>query len=138
MTDQWGRFRKRLALEQDESLGLPTGTFYNYSSGTYDPDGGKVTGRSRSQIAQEKVEYIPPSIDTSVDSDGTSVSWDTSIRFPDSDGVVGQLVTLGEDSEKPTEVEVADPEESDPTVYQLHGYSVEQASGMLMCRLVEL
>lgn len=136
MTTQWERYSERLALEHRTSWEFPIATFYNYSEGTYDPDEGEMTGQTRSSIGEYDVELLPPQADSSVDEAGTSLSFDTSIRFPIEDGgLADQLVPLGEDSEKPTEVEV---EGRDGTqTYELHTYSKEYADQMLMCRLVE-
>jgi len=175
--------------------------FFNYSAGSYNPDTGDIEGSTRSSIGTEDVEYVPPSIDTSVRVGGTSFSWDTSIRLvvPTQELIVsggetvtiasdttevfttvtveangtleinGTLITksvtadgtidtngtltlvdttatnpfialltpLGEDGEKPTEIELTDQVEGTTTTYELHGYNNEVGSGMIMCRLVE-
>jgi len=76
--------------------------FYDYSGGTYNPDTGDIEGSTRSSIGTEDVEYIPPSIDTSVRVGGTSFSWDTSIRLtvPTQPLVVsgGETVTIESDT----------------------------------------
>jgi len=113
-----------------------TATFYNYTGGSYDPAEGEITGRSRSKTDTVDVELVPPEIDSTVDVDGTEASWSTSIRFPESESITGSLVSLGEESERPTEVEVSDVDDS-VTVYELHGYRRERGSGMLLARLVE-
>jgi len=174
-------------------------TFYNYNSGSYDPSEGEITGENRNLLATLHVEITPPSIDSTVDTDGTSLGFDTSIRFPLSsedetitedrtivsgetrrydsltiqsgvtltvDGTLlvntltvnGTLVTngdvmviggsnvdpfakglvpLGEDNERPTEVEISNPKEGENDTYELHGYKYEKGSAMVMCRLVE-
>jgi len=114
-----------------------TAEFYTHSGGSYNPDTGQIEGDTRSKIGSTTVELVPPAMDTTVETDGTSMSWDTSIRFPDSVSFLSSLTPLGEDSEKPTEVEVSNPADSSLTVYELHGYSIERGSGMVMCRLVE-
>jgi hypothetical protein len=139
MTDQHDRFRQRLALRHGE---LFSGTryeaeFFNYSGGAYDPDEGEITGESRTSIGTAQVELVPPGMDTTVDVDGTSSSWDTSIRLPTDTGLVSDFVPLGEDNERPTEVEISDQVENDTDTYELHAYSEERGSGMVMCRLVE-
>jgi len=111
--------------------------FFNYSGGSYDPNEGEITGESRSQIGQEKVEIVPPGQDSSVDVDGTSFSWTTSIRLPESDSIVGNFKPLGEDNERPTEVEITDQEDSSTDTFELHSYTTELGSGMVMARLVE-
>jgi hypothetical protein len=44
---------------------------------------------------------------------------------------------LGEDNEKPTVVKIKSPAEPDVDEYELHGYSYEKGSGMILCRLRE-
>lgn len=111
--------------------------FFDYTTGTYDPNTGSMSGQSRSSITTEDVELVPPSQDSSVDVDGTNFSWTTSIRFPESDGITGQLTPLGEDGERPTEVELTDQQDGGTDVYELHSYTTEVGSGLIMCRLVE-
>jgi hypothetical protein len=48
-----------------------------------------------------------------------------------------ELNPLGEDNQQPTEVVITDPSDDGVDEYELHGYSYEKGSGMLMCRLVE-
>lgn len=112
--------------------------FYNYSDGSYDPSTGEMTGQSRSSFATGvQVEIVTPGIDSTVDVDGTSFSWDMSIRVPESSSVVGSLVPLGEDADRPTEVEITDPETNSTDVFELQGYTYEKGSGFIMCRLIE-
>jgi len=124
--------------------------FFNYENGSYDPNKGEITGESRTSIGTVQAEVVPPGQDSSVDTDGTSFSWDTSIRVPDpnlgnSDWGTnwgtnwgGEPFTpLGEDNERPTEVEVNNPTIGDTTTYELHSYTTEYGSGMTMIRLVE-
>lgn len=111
--------------------------FFNHTTGTYNPDTGDMEGQTRSSIGSTHVEIVPPAMDSTVDVDGTSLSWTTSIRFPEDDALVNQFVPLGEDSEKPTEVEISDEKTGSDETYELHGYSTEKGSGMVMCRLVE-
>lgn len=112
-----------------------TATFFNHTGGTY--DSGEVTGETRSSIGTTSVELVPPSIDSTVETDGTSFSWTTSIRFPVDEGFVDELTPLGVDSDRPTEVEVTDEVDGSTTVFELHGYRVESGSGMVLCRLTE-
>lgn len=111
--------------------------FFNYSGGTWDPDADEITGESRSSIGTKQVEIVPPAMDTTVDVDGTSFSWDTSIRLESDTSLVANFKPLGDDSDRPTEVEVDEGIENGTTKYQLHGYKEERGSGMVMCRLVE-
>jgi len=139
MAGQHDRFRQRLDLRHG---GLFSDTryeaeFFNYSGGSYDPDRGEVTGETRSSIGTAQIELVPPGMDTTVDVDGSSFSWDTSIRLPTDTGLVSDFVPLGEANERPTEVEISDQVEGDTDTYELHGYSEERGSGMVMCRLVE-
>lgn len=114
-----------------------TASFFNYSTGTYDPDSDEMTGQTRSQIGSANVEIVPPGQDTTVDSDGTSFDWTTSIRFPQSESFVSNLTPLGVDSTKPTEVEITDQVENNTDTFELHSYTTELGSGFVMARLVE-
>lgn len=111
--------------------------FFNYSSGSYDPNTGEMSGQTRSSIGTVNVEIVPPGQDTTVDVDGTSFGWTTSIRFPEDKSIVGSLTPLGEDSERPTEVELTDQEDGSTERFELHSYTTEIGSGMIMCRLIE-
>lgn len=111
--------------------------FFNYSAGSYDPDTGEMTGQTRSSFGSEIVEIVPPAQDSTVDLQGTDFSWSTSIRLPESTSLVSDFVPLGENSERPTEVQVTDNVLSETTIYELHSYTEERGSGMVMCRLVE-
>jgi len=111
--------------------------FFNISQGTRSNLNDDYSGESRVSIGTIQVEMVPPAIDSTVRTEGTSFSWDTSIRFPEDESIVGQLKPLGEDSQKPTEVEIEDDQDSEIETYELHGYSVEKGSGMVMCRLKE-
>jgi len=114
--------------------------FFNYpdpGAGDYDPDEGTIDEGSRSSEGTFNVEIVPPSQDSSVDTDGTSFSWDTSIRFADDESIVGKLTPLGEDNERPTEVDITDQQTSSSVTYELHSYTTEIGSGFIMCRLVE-
>jgi len=112
--------------------------FYNYTGGTYDPSTGAVTGESRDKFGTENVEIVPPAQDSSVDVDGTSFSWDTSIRFPQTDSVVSNLTPLGEDNERPTEVEITNQKDDSTEIYELHSYTTEIGSGFIMARIKEM
>jgi len=83
------------------------------------------------------VEATRPDTDSTVDTDGTSFDWTTSIRLPESDAGVSDWKPLGEDNQKPTEVEITDQKDDSTEVYQLHSYTTEIGSGMVMARLVE-
>jgi len=134
---KWDRFRGSVErVHEDLFESEFTATFYNYSGGSYDPNEGKITGESRTQVGTENVEIVPPAIDSTVRVDGTSFSWDTSIRFPETDAIISELVPLGEDNERPTEVELSEPVDGTDT-FELQGYSFEKGSGMIMARLTE-
>jgi len=139
MPNKWNRFQDAAdRAHQDLFFASEyTATFYNRDSGSYDPDEGKMIGQSRSQLASFDVEVVPPAQDTTVDVDGTNLDFTTSIRFPQGELSTGDLIPLGEDNRRPTEVEISNPQESDADIYELHGYSYEKGSEMLMCRLVE-
>jgi hypothetical protein len=112
-------------------------TFYNWSTGTYDPDEGDITGQSRSSIGSAQIEIVPPAQDTTVRDDGTSFSFDTSIRLPEDEDFIGDLIPFGEDNERPTEVEIENTKKDAVDNYELQGYTTELGSGFIMCRLVE-
>jgi hypothetical protein len=59
-----------------------TATFYNTTQGTRDNLNDTYSGETRQQIGVLQVEMVPPAIDTTIRDEGTSFSWDTSIRFP--------------------------------------------------------
>lgn len=137
MVERHQRVFKRLHndLFEDSSYDAD---FYNTTSDSWDPDADDMnTTRDSSPFATIEVEYIPPTMDSTIDIDGSSFSWDTSIRFPSGDINQGNLNPAGEDAEKVTEVEIDDPVEGDTVVYELHSYTVETGSNMTMCRLVE-
>lgn len=114
-----------------------SGEFYNYNGGTWNPDEDEVTGETRDLVGSTNVELVPPGMDSTIETDGTSTSWTTSIRFPEDESVAGSLVPLGVDGEKPTEVELTDQQSGSMTVFELHSYTQEVGSGMLLCRLEE-
>jgi len=114
-----------------------SGEFFNYSQGTRDPDADEITGQTRSSIGTMQVELVPPSQDSTIDQEGTSFDWATSIRFPEDDALVSSLTPLGEDSERPTEVEITDQVNGETEVFELHSYTTEVGSGLVMCRLQE-
>jgi hypothetical protein len=98
MTSQWDRYSDRLALEHRTSWDFPRATFFNYTTGEYDPDTGDMTGQDRELIGELDVELLPPQADSSVEVDGTDLSFDTSIRFPIGSGDLtvgaGETVTI--------------------------------------------
>ena len=108
----------------------------NCTQGTRDNANDTFTGESETSLGTIQVEIVPPAMYTTAWETGTSSSWATSILFP-VDDKPGELKPLGEDNEKPTVVEITDPEDSGIDEYELHGYSYEKGRGMLMCRLVE-
>jgi len=50
---------------------------------------------------------------------------------------VSNINTLGVDNEKPTEVEITDQKDGTKETFELHSYTTEIGSGMIMCRLVD-
>jgi len=139
MPTKWDSFQSAVERAHDDLFFSSeyTATFYNRDSGSYDPDSGTMENQSRSELATFDVEVVPPAMDTTVDVDGTNFDFTTSIRFPQDRLDTGDIIPLGEDNRRPTEVEISNPQESDEDVYELHGYSYENGSEMLMCRLVE-
>jgi len=196
MPDKLDRQRGTFARLHDElfTSGYEA-EFINTTQGTRSNLDDSYSGESKQSIGTINVEIVPPAIDSTVRQEGTSFSWDTSIRFPLAFGdltvsedrtiqsgetlvfntvvvksgvtltVNGTLVTetltvngttagtgqitvlnetfpkalklLGEDNERPTLVDISDPKDDETDRYELHGYSYEKGSGMLMCRLVE-
>jgi len=120
-------------FEQDRYLA----EFYNYMGGSWDPDADEFTGESRESIGTANIEIVPPGMDATVENDGTSLSWDTSIRFPEDESITSEFIPLGENSDRPTEVEIQDTKTNSTELYELHGYTTELGSGFIMCRLVE-
>lgn len=110
--------------------------FYNYDGGDYNPDTGQIENDTRSSIGTVDVEIVPPSQDSSINNQGSSFDWSTSIRFPEDENIVGQITPLGE-TDRPTEVELTDQQNNTTEVFELHSYTTEIGSGMIMCRLTE-
>jgi len=95
---QWDSVRRtfeRVHSDLFEST-LYDAEFFSYTNGTY--DSGEITGKSRISIGEINVEIVPPATDTTIDIDGTDLSFSTSIRFPlDFDDLVvadGETVTI--------------------------------------------
>ncbi len=133
MPDKWDRVRDSFERSHND-LGFPEATFENYTGATYNPDTGQKEGGSWSSIGTAEVEFVPPSVDSTVSIEsGTSLGFDTSLRLPQSavSGLSGSLVPYGEDSQKPTRITV------EGTEYELQGNPTEHGSGMLMLRVTE-
>jgi len=111
--------------------------FFNYTDGEWVPEDDEFTGETRTSIGSTNVELVPPAIDSTVNEEGTSFDWSTSIRSPESDAPVSSFKPLGTDNERPTEVDVTDQKDDSTETYELHGYNNELGSGMIMVRLVE-
>jgi len=111
--------------------------FFNYTVGTRSNLDDEFTGETRSSIGTAQVEMVPPSMDTTIRTEGTTFSWDTSIRLPEDEDLIAELVPLGEDNRKPTEVDILNEKDDTQERYELHGYSTEKGSGFIMCRLTE-
>jgi len=113
--------------------------FYNYTQGQADFQNDEVLHtRDSDPFATEDVEIVPPAQDSTVELEGTSFGWSTSIRLPESDAAVSEFKPYGEDNQKPTEVEITDQKDDSTEVYQLQSYTTELGSGMIMIRLTEL
>jgi len=152
---KFDRVRSSFERAHDDLFDAPfDAEFINTTQGSYDPNTGEITGSTEATVATLSVEIVPPAMDTTVDVDGTSQSWDTSIRFPenveDIDGwgfdwgndwggerLIDVITPLGADSKQPTIVKITDMQDNDTDRFELHGYSYEKGSGMVMCRLVE-
>lgn len=137
---KWTRVRSNFDRAHSDLFGSQSrynADFYNYSTGSYDPDEGEMTSQNRSSFATNiTVEIVPPGQDSTVETSGTDFSWTTSIRFPDQ-SFVSNIVPLGQDAEKPTEVEITDLKTDSMETFELHSYTTEVGSDMILCRLVE-
>ncbi len=143
---KWDRVRDSFERSHS-SLGFPEAVFENWTGDTeYNPDTGQMEGGEWKEIATIDVEIVPPSVDSTVSVEsGTSLGFDTSLRFPadvESDGysdegysldVYGDptIVVYGEDAEKPTRVTV------EGITYEVQGDPTEHGSGMVMLRVTE-
>jgi hypothetical protein len=135
---KWDRFQSSVGRAHEDLFFASeySAEFINTSVGSRDNKTDEFTGETETSLGSIDVEIVPPAMDTTIRETGTSFSWDTSIRFPTEDKP-GELVPLGNDNRKPTIVKISDPEDDGTDDYELHGYSYEKGSGMLMCRLVE-
>ena len=137
MTGKWDQVRETFERVHDDLFDADyEAEFINTSLGTRDNATDSFSGETETSLGTIAVEIVPPAMDTTVRETGTSFSWDTSIRFPVEDKP-GELIPLGEENQQPTEVIITDPEDNGSDEFELHGYSYEKGSGMLMCRLVE-
>ena len=110
--------------------------FFSYTDGTY--DSGEITGKTRESVGTANVELVPPATDTTIDIEGTDLSFSTSIRAPKDDLPLSDIDFPGDDVKTPSEIEIADTVDSSTETYQAHAYSEEKGSGMVMIRLEEL
>jgi len=51
--------------------------------------------------------------------------------------LITNINTLGVDNERPTQVEITDQKDGTKETFELHSYTTEIGSGMIMCRLVD-
>lgn len=109
--------------------------FFEYTDGTY--SAGEISGQTRESVGTTNVEIVPPATDTTIDREGTDLSFSTSIRFPDTDSIIDSLTFPGDGVDKPGEVEIQDDVAGEVEIYQLHAYSEERGSGFVMIRLEE-
>lgn len=130
MTTKWGRFQGALdRLHQD--FEFPTATFSNWTTTgitSGQPDG------SYSDIGTIDVEFVPPAVDSTVDTEGTHLGFSTSIRVPQNDLVElsASIVDYGEDNERPTRVSVEN------ELYEIQAQVPEHGSDMYLLRLTEV
>lgn len=137
MTSKWDMVQAGFERSHDNLFsGEYDAEFINTSQGTRDNKADTFTGETETSLGTIQVEQVPPGMDTTVQNTGTSVSWDTSIRFP-IDDKPGELKPLGEDNERPTKVVLSDPVDGGSDTFELHGYTYEKGSNMVLCRLVE-
>lgn len=113
---------------------FPTATFENYQGSDYDPNTGEISGGTWTEIGTLDVEFVPPGVDATITTEGTSLDFDTSIRVPtnDLDELSDTINVYGENGEYPTRVTV------EGTTYEVQGNPTEHGSGMTMLRLTEL
>lgn len=132
MSSKWDRVRGSFGRAHDD-FEFPTAEFENYTGKSYDPSTGEMSG-SFTSIGSIDVEFVPPPVDATISTEGTSLDFDTSIRAPenDFDELSEDIVVYGEDSDKPTRVTV------EGTTYEVQGNPPEHGSGMTMLRLTEL
>jgi len=90
--NQLDRARQRLSRVHDELFPgeQQQAEFFNHTGGSWNPEADEITAESRTSIGTITVEIVPPAIDSTVQIDGTSFSWDTSIRFP----IVAETLTV--------------------------------------------
>jgi len=138
MSDKWDSVQnafKRTHRDLFSGAGYSV-EFFSYTNGTY--DSGEITGKTRESVGTAQVEIVPPESDTTIDIEGTNLSFSTSIRLPLEDAPLADIDWPGEDVKKPSEVEISDSVDNSTEVYQANGYSEEQGSGFVMIRLEEL
>jgi len=135
---KWNDFRSTVGRIHDDLFDSRfSAEFFNYSAGTWDPDNDEMTGETRSSIGTANAEIVPPAQDSTIDLQGTDIDWSTSIRFPEDESITSSFKPLGVDNERPTEVEITDHKDDSTTTFELHSYTTEIGSGLIMCRLVD-
>jgi len=142
MDSKWDSVRTSFNRGHTEFFGdgRYTVEFYNWNqpADAYNPQTGEIDNGTRDSIGTSTVEIVPPAQDSTIDVEsGNDVEWSTSIRFPESDAVTSEFQPLGTENERPTEVELTDHKDDSTEVFELHSYTTEIGSGMIMCRLQE-
>jgi len=110
--------------------------FINYNSDSWDPDADEMT-ETKTSLGTANVEIVPPAQDSTIDLQGNDFSWSTSIRFPEDESITSGFKPAGTENEHMTEVEITDQKDGSTETYELHSYTTEIGSGMIMCRLQE-
>lgn len=131
---KWDQFRATAERAHAE-FEFPEATFENWGGATYNPDTGQMEGGEWTDIGTAEVEFVPPSVDSTVSTEGgTDLAFDTSLRLPDDDleALDEDVVPYGEDAEKPTRVTVQG------TTYEVQSNAPEHGSGMILLRVAEV
>lgn len=128
MTSKWNMVQRSFERGHRD-FEFPTATFYNYSE-TYN-NATDDWNTTTTTVGTTSVELVPPSADSTVEDDGTSVEFSTSIRLPSSDSILDSLVFYGVDGEKASQVEILG------TRYICQSKRPEHGSGFSLIRLVE-
>jgi len=148
---KWDRVRGSMARAHNDLFDSRYEvTFYNYSAGDYNPDTGQLENETKSSIGSATVEIVPPAQDSTIDLQGTDIDFTTSFRVPIAD--LGEsawgtnwgtnwggkpFYPLGEDNNRPTEIEITEQTMGETQTFELQSYSTEYGSGMVMLRVVD-
>lgn len=133
MPDQWDRFQASVE-QMHRDFGFTDCQFLNFNETGVDK--GQPTGDYQ-PIGTIPCEFVPPSADSTVDTEGTHLGFTTSVNALEVD-----LATLdeaidpyGEDSQKPTRVV---PDVDFEVTYEVQAPIVHVGSGIRKLRLTEV